>query len=293
MGSAETFLASLGTQAGAFAALPDLGKRLAALLDGAHAAWPQVNLDDAVFLRHLADKVRDADDPGAELASIHAGDLFLACACAAGDPVALRTFEVEILAGVEAFLPRYGPDAAFIDEVKQHLRTRLLMATGGRPPRIAEFGGQGPLGGWLRVAATRAAIDLHRASARDDRHAQDRPVGAGDAPDPEMEYLKLRCREEFQHAFEETLGALSAREGNVLRLYFMNGMTAEAIARLYDVSLRTIRRWISETRQRVFDETRLRLAQRMNVAVSQIDTAMDLAQSQVELHLSEILKRTE
>jgi len=43
---------------------------------------------------------------------------------------------------------------------KQERRQRLLLPDGDRPARITQYGGRGPLGGWLRVASARLAVNL-------------------------------------------------------------------------------------------------------------------------------------
>src|SRR5437660_1544495 len=53
-------------------------------------------------------------------------------------------------------------DPAFADEALQVVREHLLVAKDGAPGRIAEYRGEGPLEGWLRVAAVRAALRLQR-----------------------------------------------------------------------------------------------------------------------------------
>ena len=55
-------------------------------------------------------------------------------------------------------MARIDSSSQFVDEVKQGLRERLLV---GPPPRIAEYSGSGPLGGWLRVVSVRLAITFN------------------------------------------------------------------------------------------------------------------------------------
>ena len=46
-----------------------------------------------------------------------------------------------------------------VEEVKQVLRVQLLVARDGKPPGIGGYKGKGPLRGWLRITATREAVD--------------------------------------------------------------------------------------------------------------------------------------
>jgi hypothetical protein len=43
------------------------------------------------------------------------------------------------------------------DELRQTLRVRLLA---GPSPKIASYKGSGPLSGWVRVVATRIALEF-------------------------------------------------------------------------------------------------------------------------------------
>jgi RNA polymerase sigma-70 factor (ECF subfamily) len=66
----------------------ELEERLARALDRARAAWPGVAVDDATFVRYLAERV-----PPDRLDAVFAEDLYLACACAAGDAAAMDAFD--------------------------------------------------------------------------------------------------------------------------------------------------------------------------------------------------------
>ena len=64
-----------------------------------------------------------------------------------------------------------------VDDVKQELREKLLVASGALP-RIADYLGEGPLTGWVRVSATRTALNLLR---RDTRNVALRDDDMGEA----------------------------------------------------------------------------------------------------------------
>src|SRR5579884_1384958 len=121
---------------------------------GPREAWPGVDVADADFAAAV-ERHRPAPE--------HLADLYLATACAAGNAAALAAFERTHLSQVAAFVARTDSDPAFAEEVRQRLREKLLV---GQPPRISEYAGQGPLGGWVRVAAVRMALDLRKMTAR-------------------------------------------------------------------------------------------------------------------------------
>ena len=97
---------------------------------------------------------------GASLA--HARDFWIASAAALGNNVAIRFLD-EALFDLGAAVRRIGPTAEFQNELKQRVRVRLLVAEAGEVPRIAKYSGRGPLRAWLRVTATRVALDMRRA----------------------------------------------------------------------------------------------------------------------------------
>lgn len=109
------------------AALPDLEQHLERLLSAARAAWPGIDVDDAVYLERLAAHLASECDARAALGSVHASDLYLAVACTAGNPKALSALERCQISQVPRALSRLSPTADFVEEVKQQLRDRLLV----------------------------------------------------------------------------------------------------------------------------------------------------------------------
>lgn len=106
-----------------------------------HPAW----VEDAVFLEHVA-TVALVEDRG----SLHAGDLYLACACARGVTEAIAVVESAHFARIREFVAGVETAPEQVAEIAQQLRTKLLV---GDTPRIASYSGRGSLGGWIRVAA--------------------------------------------------------------------------------------------------------------------------------------------
>src|SRR5262245_37416184 len=85
------------------------------LWQAGRTAWPAVDLPLDRFAAHVARHAAGAPDPDAAAADLHAADLYLACACGAGDPVALRLFEEQVLPQAGAALRRLDPSPAFAD----------------------------------------------------------------------------------------------------------------------------------------------------------------------------------
>src|SRR5690348_11153408 len=114
---------------------------LDAIVLAGRARWPGLAVDSDEFARHVG-RLKDA---------VATEELYLACACACGEPNAIAAFEREYFAEVAAFVARTDPDPAFADEVRQLLRHRLFVADAGATPKIATYNGRGPLGAWLRT----------------------------------------------------------------------------------------------------------------------------------------------
>ena len=283
------FLASLEPErrGGAFAPA-ELEAALVAAVAAGQGTWPEVALDPLDFVAHLAARVPDAPDLAVAVAGIHAADLYLACACARGEPRALAGFDERFLAAIGRSWRSRHPLADFADEVRQLLRVKLLVSDGDGPPRIAGYSGRGPLAAWVRMAATRLGLDLRRRERPGARDEDELTLEArGD--DPELEYLKTRYAAELNEALHTTLAALSARTANVLRLHYQEGMTVNAIGTMYRVSGRTVQRWLAEARRTILDETRRLLSERLGLTDSRLDSLIGLVQSRLDISLSQYL----
>lgn len=269
---------------------PDsLERALAALWSRARAAWPQLALSEDSFLRHVAEHVRG--EPLAALAALHAGDLYLACACVHDSPGALAAFDAGLLAQVPSLLGQERLAPAALDEVCQQFRARYLVASPDAPPRIASYSGRGRLIGWVRIAALHLALNMFR--NRDDQLAQREGVDPAQLlasqEDAELEYLRRRYQPEFKAAFQETLAALPARDRDLLRMHVVHGLSIDKIAPLYDTSRATVARWLAAARQAVLVGTHRRLQVRLRLPVSEVESLARILRSQLHLSLARCL----
>jgi RNA polymerase sigma-70 factor (ECF subfamily) len=258
------------------------GEGFTELYQTARAAWPKVELDAPRFIAWARERADDAD-------GVHAADLYLACACAQGEPRALAEFEKRYLSEVPSYLARMDVSRATVDEVQQRLREKLLIGT---PPRIADYSGRGPLGGWMRVVAIRTALDLARAEKPHAPLDEDGPLAlASPAPDPELDYIKTRYRKEFKTAFQAALSQLEKRERNVLKLHFIDGLGIDEIGAFYRVHRATVARWLARVRQILLEQTRKALAEKLRLGESELESLMALVQSQLEVSIKRYLKK--
>lgn len=263
-------------------ALASLEVRLVERAASARAAWPGVELDDEAFAAHLGERAQT--EP--ELERLHSDDLYLACACLKGVSQALAAFESAFLARIDPHVRRYDPAAAFADEVRQILRERFFVWADGAPPRIAGYTGRGALGPWVRVAAVRVALRL--------AERQEAPAPGLDSmlvPDPELDYLRARYRNAFSSALSEALGSLTLEERNLLRLHFVDGLTIDGLAPLFQVHRSTAARRLAEAREHLFEATRARLQAALNVSSGELESLLGVVRSRIEVSLTSLFKR--
>jgi RNA polymerase sigma-70 factor (ECF subfamily) len=268
--------------------------RLSELLERGRTSWPDIVVEDKAFFRYVSDRLPDGDSEGA-LESLHASDLYLACACAMSDARALAAFETHFLSAVPRFIGKIDNSDEFADEVKQHLRRKLFVgdASEHARPKILDYGGRGPLGGWLRVAAIRTARNaLRAATAKVGQHQEVGPQIRSRGPDPELGYFRRRYGKELRDAFASTLAGLRTKERNILHLYFLEEMSSIQIAHLYKVEGATIRLWIKKCRANILRETRRLLAERLKLDSAELDSVMGIVDSQLDVSISRLLKKT-
>lgn len=245
------------------------------VLARARAAWPKLDVPAARFLERLAKAG----------AVTHAEDLYLALGCELGLPAALKAFDEEFLSQVPAFLGR----REHADEVRQALRVRLLVAQKGEAPLIGTYTGRGALGGFVRIATMRMARDLGRGKRGE---AEEKAAGvAAASPDPELAYLRRRHAADFKLAFERVLASLEDEDRSILALHVLDGLTTDAIGKLYRADGSTIRRRVQRMRKTILDETRKLLAERLGLPARELDSLFDAVRSELDLSLRRHLKR--
>jgi RNA polymerase sigma-70 factor (ECF subfamily) len=252
------------------------------------AAWPTIELDQAAFGAHVASKL----SPGAaaeHVARLDAAGLYLACACTYGLPSALAELDRHVLAKVPEFLTRFQGSSALPDEVRQVLRERLLVPTGGEPPRIATYSGEGPLAAWVRVAAVRTALNmLEKMDERlgHDSRAIDR---AETTTTPEQEVTGAHQRAMFREVLEQAVSALPAEQRAALRLHFVEGLTGEEIGERLGISRATVVRWLSTAKSFLLRETMRLIEGRLRLSPTEAESFIAGARSRLDLSLSVLL----
>jgi len=168
-----------------------------------------------------------------------------------------------------------------LDDVTQHVRELLFVSRADVPGRIASYAGHGPLGGWVRTVVLRTAINLRRAQGSS-RRAEARKANEITAHvDPQIEFLKESYRPLLRDALEASVAALSPERRNLLRLYFLEGMTLAAIGKTLHVHESTIARQVTSIRRLVLENTERSLAKFLGIETSEARSIVRLAASRL------------
>ena len=264
--------------------------RLAEQLAAAEARWPEVSVDRRRFVTHWAAQLARASDVGAAIDQLHLPDLYLAFACAEGDTRALRDFGA-LLSTVAGAVRSVDGTPSFVDEILQRLRTRVLVPEDGRSPRILDYAGRGSLENWLRAGALRLALNARRDARRGPEPLPDASLWEPAAPtaDRTFEMLRGRYAAEFSSALRGAFGSLEPGERNVLRMHFIEGLSLNQIAAMYQVNKSTISRRMAKARETLLDKTRAHLERALDMPASELESLLGQLGPRLDLSLTSVL----
>jgi RNA polymerase sigma-70 factor (ECF subfamily) len=137
-------------------AVPDgFEPTLAARVASARDAWRDVAVEPSRFVTFLASRLVAPIERS--LDQLHVEDLYLACGCLDAAPTAVAAFDRMCLSGIDLAISAAGASAEERPALRRAVRERLLVASGGAPPRLAAYAGKGSLGSWVRIFAMREA----------------------------------------------------------------------------------------------------------------------------------------
>lgn len=246
------------------------------------ATWPTVALERAAFTEHVA-RLGAGDE--------HAEDLYLACACAAGDAAAIAIFDAHIVAAVPRWIARIDASPAVADEACQRVRDYLLVGKDGARPHIADYAGRGPLAGWVRVVASRTVLEIKRRAQRDpvdsDANAAERLASC--EPNPEVALIRRRHGRELADALREAIAALSERERGLIKLAVIDELTIDELAALYGVHRATVARWVARLKEETLDAAVAILRRRLALDTAAVESLCRAVRSQLDLSLGGLI----
>ena len=215
----------------------------------------------------------------------HLADLGLALACEAHDPRAVALFERTYLPQAARALRKLRLSQTLGDEVLGWLRFELFARESGA--LIATYSGRGDLGSWVRSIAVHEALKRAKKERREVslEAAEDIPM-----PAPELVALRGAHGKAFTDALASAFAALTASERNLLRQYFLDGLTIDVLAGLHAVHRATAARRVAAARQALVDRVRATLLERLRIGESEVDEVITL--SNLEQSLSQLLRYT-
>lgn len=252
----------------------------------ARARWPAVALEAEAFFAALMARGVDPSTGGLGLQ-----ELYLAHACAQGDAAAIAAFDGEYIAKIPLYLARIEPSAEVIDEVRQRVRARVLIGDGAGVPRIAEFGGRGPLGAWVRVVARSVHANLRRERPSGDVTLDEGgPVSS--ALSPELEALRDRYLPLVNAAVGAAIAELSPRERTLFKLHYLDGLALDRIGVMYGVHKATVSRWLASARQSVLDGATKAVVERLGAGHRDARSLLAVLRSQLDVSVTALLGST-
>ena len=219
----------------------------------------------------------------------HPDDLRIAEGCVAGDADAIRRFRDACLPAIDAAIRGVDKRPDFVEEARQRVLERLLVADQDRPPRIAAYTGRGSLARWAKTAAVRVALSL-----RDEGHRLVPLEGIAEAllegtsPDPEVTVTKRRFAGELQAALVQGLSALPPRTRTVLRMHLFDHLNIDAIGRVYGVHRATVARWIARAREQILAEAAAYFRAAHGISPDSFSDVHAALVSELELRLSQL-----
>lgn len=267
----------------------NLDDELTACIAAGEAAWPGLHVPRDTFRAHLDARVPHEPAGVPLIDRVRVADLYLACACARGQPEAIAAFEAHVASDIAVAVRSLEVGQALLDDVMQILRVKLFV-TGEREPLIATYSGRGSLRGWVRSVAVRTAMKLQHKGARDapldDEALAQLPTGEAG---PELAHFRRVYGTEFRAAFAAALAALDTRQRTLLRQHFLDHLNIDDLGALYGVHRATIARWLARARMMLLEQTRAGLRTRIGVHDAEVDSVLRLVRSELHLSLSRLL----
>jgi RNA polymerase sigma-70 factor, ECF subfamily len=256
--------------------------------EAGRVAWPHVALGFEAFHCYFA---RHATAETLPIES-HAADMYLACACSLGVDAALVAFEDKFTADMARAVASVDPSRAFVEDVLQATRERLLIGRGSTPGKIADFAGRATLRTWLCAVAVRWAISQLRRKGgqRHDRYSAEHDVRLA-KNGPEFEYLRRRYTVVFEEAVQVAIGRLPREQRLLLRLN-LDGMTIDKLGAAYRVGRSTAARWLASARRDLLAAVRDELRTKLRVTSTELDSIGADVRSQLDLSLRRLLVQT-
>ena len=217
--------------------------------------------------------------------STRVADLALAVACEHKDTAAIAMFERTHLAMVRRSLGKLKINPAIIDDVLGWMRFELFVRPA--PTLITTYTGRGDLGSWSRAIGVHEAVKRARRLRREVSPdlAPELPV-----PAPELVAMRGAYGQAFTQALSSAFGKLEAPERTLLRQYFLDGLTIDVLAELYQIHRATAARRVAAAREQLVDSVRSILKKELGIGDQSVEEIITL--SNLDESLGTLLRHT-
>lgn len=241
------------------------------------SAHPGLDVAQATFAAFAEERAASWD-------LARAPDLYLACACAAGVPGAAERFVALFGDRIESYLGSLATSRDRVDEVRQIVLVRCLVATESGPPAITSFSGRGSLEGWVRATAVREALGLEREGKRTLR------FGPVEAEGGAAWSLAEHYREPALRAFVAAIRTLAPPHRALLRLHYVHGATTAELATMFQVSRATLVRRLTDAREALLASFSDALGALAGLPPEDGVAVLRMVKSHIDLSLSSLLR---
>ncbi len=279
------FLASAGSDAARWSAVPTLDDALARLWALACAALPTLPMTPGGFATHLARHAAPHCTNVDELAQLDGAALALAYACVERLPGADAEFFARHDRDINIALARSGLDQHAIDDVRQIVCSKLLGPEG----RLSRYSGRGELGNWVRAVTVREALTWRRRQPTREIPVADPISLALPGSDPELSFIKAAYRDELTEALREAITALDPQDRALLRNRYTDGLTLEQLAAVHGVHRATAARWLATVREQLLRSIQRYLRDKLGLRPDEFASIVDFVRSRLDITLGVLM----
>jgi RNA polymerase sigma-70 factor len=242
--------------------------------------------------RAFAGQTPDRSRVKGYLASLHAEDLALACACADGSETAwdhfVREYRPVLYRAADAIDPAGGAR-----EIADSLYGELFglgLRDGERHSHFRFFHGRSSLATWLRAVLSQRYVDRVRVASRLTPLPADEAPDALVAADAGRESAHTHYLALMQRVVATVVAALTARERLRLRLYYAQDLTLAQIGKLLGEHEATVSRQLARTRRAIRQQVELVLREQERLTEAEIgDCFAAVLEDSGPLDLSQLL----
>jgi len=208
---------------------------------------------------------------------------------ARGAPDAIAAFEQRIVPELLAAATRVLGEPELAADVVAAVREKLVVGSGARGPRIADYAGEGELVVWARVIAIRAALDELRRRKRQVPAVDRLFEAASPALDPALALVRRQSAELIKQAFHAGLAALAPRQRNLLRQHLLDGLSIDELGTMYQIHRVTAARWLAAARADLWSHVKKQLRATLALSESAVAAMLDDIRSTLDLSIDRAL----